>query len=62
VHQALDQLDLKHREVLTLHFLEDFSIAEIAQIVECKEGTVKSRIHHAKKELKEILLRGGYGT
>ena len=61
VHQAVDQLDLRHREVLTLHFLEDFSIAEIARIVDSPEGTVKSRIYHAKKEMKEILLRGGYG-
>ena len=62
IHAALGQLELKHREVLTLHFLEDFSIAEIAAVVDCPEGTVKSRIYHAKKEMKEILLRGGYGT
>ena len=62
IHSALGQLELKHREVLTLHFLEDFSIAEIAAVVDCPEGTVKSRIYHAKKEMKEILLRGGYGT
>jgi RNA polymerase sigma-70 factor (ECF subfamily) len=62
IHAALDQLELKHREVLTLHFLEDFSIADIAVVVDCLEGTVKSRIYHAKKEMKEILLRGGYGT
>ena len=62
IHAALDRLELKHREALTLHFLEDFSIAEIATVVGCPEGTVKSRIYHAKKEMKEILLRGGYGT
>jgi len=62
VHQALDQIDLRHREVLVLHFLEDFSVAEVAAVVGCPEGTVKSRIYHAKKALKEILLRGGYGT
>ena len=62
IHAALDQLDLQHREVLTLHFLEDFSIAEIAAVAGCPEGTIKSRIYHAKREMKEILLRGGYGT
>src|SRR4051794_10682457 len=56
--EALDQLELKHREVLVLHFLEDFSIAEIAQVIGCPEGTVKSRIHHAKRAMKEILMRG----
>ncbi len=45
-----------------LHFLEDFSVAEIAAVVGCPEGTVKSRIHHAKKAMKELLIRGGYGT
>jgi RNA polymerase sigma-70 factor (ECF subfamily) len=62
IHAALDRLELKHREALTLHFLEDFSIAEIAAVVGCPEGTVKSRIYHGKKQMKEILLRGGYGT
>jgi RNA polymerase sigma-70 factor (ECF subfamily) len=62
IHQALDQLDLRHREVLVLHFMEDFSVAEIAAAVGCPEGTVKSRMYHAKKAMKELLLRGGYGT
>ena len=62
IHQALNEIGLKHREVLALHFLEDFSLAEIAAIVGCSQGTVKSRIHYAKLAVKEILLRGGYGT
>ena len=62
IHEALNQLGPKHREVLVLHFLEDFSLAEVAAVVGCSEGTVKSRIHYAKKELKEILAGGGYGT
>ena len=62
IHQALDRLDLKYREVLVLHFLEDFSLAEIAQVLVCPEGTVKSRVHYAKKAMKDILLRGGYGS
>jgi len=62
VHRALDQIDLRHREVLVLHFLEDFSVAEVAAVVGCPEGTVKSRMYHAKKAMKEILRRGGYGT
>jgi RNA polymerase sigma-70 factor (ECF subfamily) len=62
IHRALDQIDLRHREVLVLHFLEDFSVAEIAAVVGCPEGTVKSRMYHARKAMKELLLRGGYGT
>lgn len=62
LHRALDEIGPKHREVLVLHFLEDFSTAEIAEVVGCSEGTVKSRIHYAKKAMKEILLGGGYGN
>jgi len=62
IHEALDGLEFRQREVLVLHFLEDFSVAEIAAIVDCAEGTVKSRIYHAKRAMREILVRGGYGT
>lgn len=55
VHRALDRLRPKHREVLALFFLEEFSISEISAIVECSEGTVKSRLHHAKAALRETL-------
>jgi RNA polymerase sigma-70 factor (ECF subfamily) len=62
IHQALKEIGLKHREVLVLHFLEDLSLAEIASVVGCSEGTVKSRIHYAKRAMKEILSGGVYGT
>jgi RNA polymerase sigma-70 factor (ECF subfamily) len=62
VHQALSQLGVKHREVLVLHFLQDLSIAEIAQVVGCSEGTVKSRIHYAKHAMKRILEGADHGT
>lgn len=61
VHAALNQIELHHREVLVLHFLEDLSIAEIAEVVGCSEGTVKSRMHYAKRAMKEILSGGIYG-
>jgi RNA polymerase sigma-70 factor, ECF subfamily len=62
IHEALNDLQPKHREVLILYFLEDFSLAEIAAVVGRSEGTVKSRIHYAKQRMKEILSGGGYGT
>ena len=55
IHHGLQQLPLPHREVLTLFFLEDFSIEAIAQILEIPSGTVKSRLHHAKKALRTVL-------
>ena len=53
---------LKHREVLVLHFLQDLSLAEIATVVGCSEGTVKSRIHYAKRQMKQILEGAKHGT
>jgi RNA polymerase sigma factor (sigma-70 family) len=55
LHRGLVQLPVPHREVLTLFFLEDFSIDEVAQILEVPAGTVKSRLHHAKKALRAVL-------
>ncbi len=62
VHRALDGLDARHREVLILHFLEDMPLADIAGVIGCPTGTVKSRVYYAKQALRELLIRGGYGT
>ena len=59
-HAALAKLSLPHREVLTLFFLEDLSIDEMSQILAVAPGTVKSRLHYAKKALKAVLEREGY--
>lgn len=55
LHRAVDRIELKHREVIVLHFLEDLSINEIASIIGEPAGTVKSRIHYAKRALREAL-------
>jgi len=62
IHQALAQIGVKHREVLVLHFLQDLSIDEIASVVGCSPGTVKSRLHYAKQAMKEILQGVNHGT
>jgi len=51
----LNQLPLPQRSVLLLHFVEDFSLEEIARITEVPIGTVKSRLHYAKKSLRKLL-------
>jgi RNA polymerase sigma-70 factor, ECF subfamily len=53
--KLVNQLPPPQRSVLLLHFLEDFSLEEIAQITETNLGTVKSRLHYAKKTLRRIL-------
>src|SRR5262249_39912929 len=54
VHHGLLQLSLPHREVLTLLFLENFSVEAIAQVLDIPAGTVKSRLHHARKALRAV--------
>src|SRR5277367_3248334 len=51
----LNQLPLPQRSVLLLHFVENFSLEEIARITEAQLGTVKSRMHYAKKSLRKLL-------
>jgi RNA polymerase sigma-70 factor, ECF subfamily len=51
----LDRLPLPQRSVLLLHFVEDFSLEEIARVTETRIGTVKSRLHYAKKSLRALL-------
>lgn len=53
IHAALDRLRPEHKEVLTLRFLEDMSYEQIAEIVRCPLGTVRSRIYYAKRALRE---------
>jgi RNA polymerase sigma-70 factor (ECF subfamily) len=55
IHAALDQLPPEGREVLVLRFLEDMSYEEIAGVVGCPVGTVRSRIHYAKRALRRAL-------
>jgi RNA polymerase sigma-70 factor (ECF subfamily) len=51
----LARLPLRQRSVLLLHFIEDFSLDEIARITGAQLGTVKSRLHYAKKALRKMI-------
>jgi len=55
MRDAINALPLKHRIVVTLHYLQDFSLPEIAYIMDLPVGTVKSRLHHARKALRDRL-------
>ena len=58
VHHALDQLPLPQREALTLFFLQDLSLEQMATLLDVPLGTVKSRLHYAKIAIHKILSRG----
>lgn len=57
LHAAIAQLTVPHREVITLYFLEDASVEEIADVTGVPPGTVKSRLFYAKRALRNALSR-----
>jgi len=52
---ALAELSYEHRTVFILRFQERFSVRETADIMDCNEGTVKSRSHHCLQQLSKRL-------
>jgi RNA polymerase sigma-70 factor (ECF subfamily) len=55
--KSLQILSVAHREVLVLHIIEENSIEEVAEILGVAAGIVKSRLFHARENLKKILGR-----
>ena len=55
LNDALQKLSPKHRTVVVLFEIEDLSHQEIAEIVGCSVGTVRSRLHYAKQQLQAEL-------
>jgi RNA polymerase sigma-70 factor (ECF subfamily) len=53
--KVLGKLPWPQRSALLLHFIEGFSLEEIARISDAQVGTVKSRLHYAKRALKKLL-------
>lgn len=57
LHHGLLRLAAVHREVLTLFFLESMTVEQVAHVLGVPPGTVKSRLHHAKRALRTILTK-----
>lgn len=62
VREVLDRLRPKHRTVLVLHHYMDLSCAEIATMLGCPEGTVYSRLHHARRLVQDQLEKQAHHT
>lgn len=52
---ALAALPVRQRAVVVLRYYHDYSIDEVAEVLRCSPGTVKSQAHHALKRLRELL-------
>ena len=61
VRQCLERLPAAQRQVVYLTFYEGLSYAEIARVLEIPEGTVKTRMFHARKALANCLVQAGAG-
>ncbi len=59
LRDLLRRLSDRSRAVLTLHYIEGFDVAEMASILRIAKGTVKSRLHTARKELKHLWQEHG---
>lgn len=56
LRSALVNLSFEHREAVWLCYFEDKSVDEIAEIANCPQNTVKTRLFYARKTLKSNLL------
>ena len=54
IKELLEKLDIRKRSVLSLYHFEQLSVQEISIALNIPKGTVKSRLHSARKELKEL--------
>jgi len=55
LYRAIARLKEKDKICILLYYMEDFTIAQIAQALDIPPGTVKSRLNRARKQLKVML-------
>lgn len=56
LRQCIEQLPEKHAQVVLLRFFEDASLPDMATVLGCSVGTVKSRLHHALGKLRKMKM------
>lgn len=52
LYYAVDKLDPKYKTIVILKYFQDFTLGQIAEVLECPIGTVKTYLHKALKELR----------
>jgi RNA polymerase sigma-70 factor (ECF subfamily) len=57
VRDVIKELPMSHQAVVILYYLENLSLEEVAEVVELPVGTVKSRLYHARKRLRDALAQ-----
>lgn len=57
LYESIDSLDDDFRTVIVLRDIQGLSYRDIASVLSCNEGTVKSRLNRARNKLKEIITK-----
>jgi RNA polymerase sigma-70 factor (ECF subfamily) len=58
LRSAMAQLSAEHRATVSMFYLDEMPLAEIAQVLSLPIGTVKSRLHYARRELQAVIEKG----
>jgi RNA polymerase sigma-70 factor (ECF subfamily) len=56
LRECVDRLPERHRRVILLRFFQDASLSDMARVLGCSVGTVKSRLHHALEKLRKMKM------
>ena len=62
IQKSIKALDVKHKTVIVLYYYNEMSTREISMILNCKEGTIKSRLFQARTLLRKDLVTTEKGT
>ena len=57
VHEALAKLSVEHRSVLVMKDMEGMKYEEIAEVMNVPVGTIRSRLHRARLEVRDLLIQ-----
>lgn len=60
IYQYIERLSIKQKTTIILYYYNDMSVKEIAKVMNCYEGTVKSRLNSARKQLKKQFEMEGF--
>jgi len=52
LYDAIDKLDNKYRMIVVLRYFQDLTVPQIAEVMECPLGTIKTHLHRALKQLR----------
>ena len=55
LNESLQQLSEPHRAVVVMHDMQGMTHTDIAKVMKCSEGTVRSRLYYARQHLQTLL-------